>query len=228
VEMFSLEKSLPYYEQIYQSIKQMIFQGVFAPGDRIYEAKIAREFNVSRSPVREAVRALERDGLLIIDNKSQIMVYKPTMKDVEEVYQCRMALESLAAQLTARMASNEELQEIENTLLETKNILEQEEVWSKDKDTVISLNSRFHDLITQYSQNKRLQKQLDDLRSLTYFYRVINFQGAKREWVIFNQHQEIFNAIRQREEDKAAKVMCEHIATDLQHLKDILSKQDES
>jgi DNA-binding GntR family transcriptional regulator len=221
VDVYSLEKSLPYYEQIYHSIKQMIFQGVFAPGDRIYEAKIAREFNVSRSPVREAVRALEKDGLLFIDGKSQITVYKPTMRDVEEIYQCRMALESLAAELTTRLASSHELEEIEKTLIQTKDGLEHKD--DQNKDILVSLNGRFHDLITRFSRNKRLQKQLDDLRSLTYYYRVINFQGDNRAGVIFNEHQKIFTYIKQRNEQKASSVMAEHITNDLNHLKGILN-----
>jgi DNA-binding GntR family transcriptional regulator len=223
MEHYSIEKVVPYYDQIYHSIRQMIFQGVFQPGERIYEAKIAREFNVSRSPVREAVRALEKEGLLVIDGKSKITVYKPTMKDVEDIYQCRMALESLAARLTTRLASDRELKEIENTLLKTKKCLESKK--TADQETIILLNARFHDLITQFSQNKRLQKQLHDLRSLTHYYRVINFQGEKREWIIYHEHEEIFSAIIQRDEEKAGLVMSNHIANDFKHLKQILNNQ---
>lgn len=221
MDRFSIEKPTPYYDQIYNSIKQMIIQGIFQPGDRIYEARIAREFNVSRSPVREAVRALEKEGLLMIDDKSRITVYKPTMKDVEDIYQCRMVLESLAAQLTTRFASNRELKEIESTLVHTKKHIEGDED-EKKKETIILLNAKFHDLIVQFSQNKRLQKQIHDLRSLTYYFRVLNFQGENRKWFILNEHQEVFATIKERDEEKAGRVMTEHINNDLRHLKNIL------
>lgn len=198
----------------------MIVQGVFQPGERIYEAKLAREFNVSRSPVREAVRALEKEGLLVIDDKSKITVYKPSMKDVEDIYQCRMVLESLAARLTTRLSANRELKEIETTLVQTKKLLEGED--EQKSETVISLNAKFHDLIVQFSQNKRLQKQIHDLRSLTYYFRVLNFQGENRKWVIFNEHQEVFEAIKERNEEKAGLVMTAHINNDLIHLKNII------
>lgn len=220
MDRFAIDKPVPFYDQIYNSMKQMIVQGVFQPGERIYEAKLAREFSVSRSPVREAVRALEKEGLLVIDDKSKITVYKPSMKDVEDIYQCRMVLESLAARLTTRLSSNRELKEIETTLVQTKKLLEGED--EQKSETVISLNAKFHDLLVQYSQNKRLQKQIHDLRSLTYYFRVLNFQGENRKWTIFNEHQEVFEAIKERDEEKAGSVMTAHINNDLIHLKNII------
>jgi DNA-binding GntR family transcriptional regulator len=217
---FAVAKSMPYYDQVYNSIKQMIHQGVFQPGDRIYEAKIARDFNLSRSPVREAVRALEKEGLLVIDDKSRMTVYKPTMKDVEEIYQCRMVLESLAAKLATRLATSRELKEIEKVLAQTKKYLEGKD--EPDKEVIISLNSRFHDFILQSSKNNRLQKQLSELRSLTHYYMLMNLKGENRKWIIFDEHQEIFDCVKQGDDEKAGLLMSNHIHNDLQHLKNIL------
>ncbi|MGG1658490.1 GntR family transcriptional regulator [Brevibacillus sp. NRS-1366] len=217
---FALAKSMPFYDQVYNSIKQMIHQGVFQPGDRIYEAKIARDFNLSRSPVREAVRALEKEGLLIIDDKSRMTVYKPTMKDVEEIYQCRMVLESLAAKLATKLATSRELKEIETILVQTKKYLEGKD--EPDKEAIIRLNSRFHDLILQFSKNNRLQKQLSELRSLTHYYMLMNLKGERRKWIIFDEHQEIFNCIKRGDDEKAGQLMSNHISNDLHHLKGIL------
>lgn len=221
VEHYMIEKPLPFYDQIYNSLRQMIVQGVYKPGERIFEAKLAREFNVSRSPVREAVRALDKEGLLVIDDKSRITVYKPTMKDVEDIYQCRMVLESLAARLATRNASARELKEIESTLVKTKKHLEDEQ--ERNKEAIVALNAKFHDLIVQYSKNRRLQKQLNDLRSLTYYFRVLNFQGENRAQVIFREHQVVFECIKQRDEEKAGAEMADHITNDLAHLKSILT-----
>jgi DNA-binding GntR family transcriptional regulator len=69
MDSFSIEKPVRYYDQVYNSIRESIVQGVLKPGDSLFEARIARELNISRSPVREAVRALEKEGLLVIDEK---------------------------------------------------------------------------------------------------------------------------------------------------------------
>lgn len=223
MDSFTIEKPVRYYDQVYNSIREMIFQGVFKPGDSIYESRIAKDFNISRSPVREAVRALEKEGLLVIDEKSRITVYKPTMKDFDDIYQCRIALESLAARLTTRLASKMEIKEIGNTILKSKQYLEVNV--ERNREALLTENTRFHDLITQYSQNKRLRKQLRDLNSLSHYYRVINFQGENREWNVFNEHQEIFNYIERKDEENASLLMTNHIKNDLIHLKEIFKKQ---
>lgn len=86
-----VDKRMPYYEQCYYTIKNMIFNGKFKPGERINETQLTKDFNVSKSPVREAIRILEKEGLLVVD-KSRVLVYEPTVKDIKEVYFCRMAL----------------------------------------------------------------------------------------------------------------------------------------
>lgn len=83
----------------------MIFEGKLKPEEQIAEAKVANELGVSKRPLREAIRVLEKEGLMIVNPR--LMVYRPTIKDVEEVYFCRIALESSAAGEIANTASNE-------------------------------------------------------------------------------------------------------------------------
>lgn len=221
---FSIKRPITYYEQIYDSIKGMILKGIYKPGDRIYEARIAREFNISRSPVREAVRALEIEGLLVVDEKSKISVYKPTMKDVEDIYQCRVALESLAAELATRLATEEELATIEKTLFEVKNYLDKNKV--RDDEVLINLNGHFHELIMHFSKNNRLEKQLLHLRSLIQYYRIFNFRNIGEEdrgLVMLEEHQVIFEEMKNRNEKKASALMAEHITNDLIHLKKLMN-----
>lgn len=220
MDNFMLKRALPYYEQIYQSIKELVYQGVYNPGDRIYEVQIAKQFNVSRSPVREAVRVLVKEGLLTIDDKSQIRVYKPSIKDVENIYQCRTALESLAVELTTEKASDNNLQVIENVIIKTEKALDGKA--GKDKHDIISLNGQFHDLIVHYCGNNRLQKHLIDLRSLTYYYRAINFEGENRKEIILDEHQKIFTQMKNRSAYQASELMKIHMVNDLNHLKSIV------
>ncbi|MEY7999041.1 GntR family transcriptional regulator [Clostridium sp. Mt-5] len=217
---YKIKKPISYYNQAYNSIKEMIFNGIFKPGDRIYESKLAEQFQVSRSPIREAIRSLEKDGLLCIDDKSRTTVYKPTIKDIEDIYECRRALESMAARLTTIRASGDELKKIENVLLEVKENIEHFD--DNVTKAIILLNSQFHNLILHFSQNDRLQKQSNDLKLLTYFYRSIDVYENKRNRDIFEHHLKIFHFIKQRDAEKAARVMDEHIASDLKHLKNIL------
>lgn len=220
---FAIERPTPYYEKLYHTIKKMIFEGKLKPGERIVETQLAKEFNVSKSPIREAIRILEKEGLVIVDEKSRVMVYQPTMKDVEEIYFCRMALESFAVGLVTRIATNAELDEIEKTLMQTDQAIRE----LKSSDTIISLNYLFHKLIIQYTQNSRLKKQLNDLNSLMYFFRVLNFEGDNRAEIILNQHRGIFDCIKKREPDQASQAMINHLNLDLEHLKEVLSNSSD-
>ncbi len=216
-----LEKPKPFYEQSYHAIKRMIFEGKLKPGERIVEAKMAKELGVSKSPLREAIRVLEKEGLVVIDTR--VMVYKPTIKDVEEIYFCRMALESFAAGLTTRIASAEELESIENTLQKTEEAILQ----SMEQNVIIELNERFHELIIQYTQNNLLRKQLNDLKGLIYYFRILNFEGEKRAEHILEQHQQIFHHMKQRNDEQASKAMVHHLQLDLDHLVEVLSHNHE-
>ncbi|MBP1155652.1 MULTISPECIES: GntR family transcriptional regulator [unclassified Paenibacillus] len=224
MDSYSVEKPMPYYDQLYHSIKKMIFDGVFKPGERIVESRLAKEMNVSRSPIREAIRALEKEGLVVIDEKSRIIVYKPTVKDVEDIYQCRMALEALAVRVTVQKATDVEMKRIEDSLSLAKAKIKQPNGY--DKDEVIRLNEEFHDLIMTFSRNNRLQKQLNDLRSLMFLYRIINFYGEGRDWTIYNEHAEIFSFMKERNEEAASEAMVRHLTADYNHLTQVLSDSD--
>jgi DNA-binding GntR family transcriptional regulator len=220
---YSIKKSLSYHEQVYKSLKEMIFKEVFQPGERIYETKIAREFEISRSPVREAIRALEQEGLLVTDEKSRVTVYEPTLKDVEDIYECRKALESLAASLAARHARDEDIKKLSENLKQSREVIRNLKDNQKGSKEMLHLNTEFHQIIRRSTNNKRLQKQINDLQSLTYFYRKLNMEGEQRCQRIVKEHEEIFELIKNRDEEKTLLLMKEHINNDLQHLKIVIT-----
>jgi DNA-binding GntR family transcriptional regulator len=219
----NLQKALPYYMQIQQTIKERIFKGTYKPGDRLYEAQIAKQFGISRSPVREAIRGLINDGLLMMDEKSQISVYEPSLQDVRDIYECRIALESTAVALSAERATEEELAELENLLIETSEVIKR-----GDKDVIVTCNARFHELIMQICRNERLLKLVDELHALTYFYRFINIEGAHRAETILKGHTEIYEAIKERNPEKASSKLKEHTYEDLNNLVQIIEHKERS
>ncbi|UJL47406.1 GntR family transcriptional regulator [Virgibacillus sp. NKC19-16] len=218
----SLEKREPYYVQFYHMIKQMIFEGKYQPEERINETQLAKEYNVSKSPIREAIRILENEGLLVVD-KSKVIVYKPTLKDVMDIYQCRMALESFAVKLTTKIATDAELKDIEDTLKTTETAIQAEE----ESNKIISLNENFHHLILTYCRNSRLQKQVNNLKALINYFRILNFKGELRAKEILGQHRKIFDYIEQRDEISASTEMIKHLELDVKHLMEILNVTEE-
>jgi DNA-binding GntR family transcriptional regulator len=220
--MFSpnpLQKPLPFYQQIEQSIKKTIFNGGYKPGDRLYEAQIAKQYGISRSPVREAIRVLINEGLLIMDEKSQITVYKPTLQDVRNIYECRISLESTAVELTAERATTEQIEMLEQALKETETAIRMGEI-----EAIVACNARFHTLIIQFSGNERLMKLVEDLNGLIYYYRVLNIQGSDRAETILKGHTKIFQAIKEKNPEKASNRLKEHTQEDLTNLVHIIEQ----
>ncbi|WP_026699781.1 GntR family transcriptional regulator [Salibacterium aidingense] len=220
---FVIDKRMPYYEQCYYTIKKMIFNGMLEPGDRLNETQLAKDFNVSKSPVREAIRILEKEGLLVVDH-SGVVVFEPTIEDIKEIYQCRMALESFAVSLTTELAQDIELNELEKKLAET----EQAILENQDSNTIITLNSHFHSLIVEFSRNHRLRKQIEDIRGLIYYFRVLNFKGDDRARTIVEQHRRIFSLMKDRKAELASKEMVQHLQHDIDHLLEILKSHNEN
>ncbi|MFD2637891.1 GntR family transcriptional regulator [Piscibacillus salipiscarius] len=214
-----LEKQVPYYVQFYHLIKQMIFDGKYQPGDRINETQLAREHQVSKSPIREAIRILEKEGLLTVEN-SKVVVYEPKIKDVKEVYFCRQALESFAVRLTTQIATDLEIRQIEEVLNKTEEAISNNE----GSNVIINLNEQFHDLIVTFTRNSRLQKQVDDLNSLIHYFRIMNFKGEQRAQKILDQHKDIFTYIKNREAERAAEQMIKHLDDDVEHLLRVLEE----
>ncbi|MCM3733519.1 GntR family transcriptional regulator [Fictibacillus nanhaiensis] len=217
-----LQKAIPYYEQVQQTIKERIFSGIYEPGDRLYEVQIAREFAISRSPVREAIRALINEGLLIMDDKSQISVYEPSLKDVYEIYECRVSLESTAVALVAQKADENQILQLEKTLSESATAIK-----NGEKEEMACLNAKFHELIIDFSDNMRLKKLVNELKSLTNYYRFLNLEGEDRPNVIYRGHFEIYQAIKERNPEKASQKLKEHTHDDLENLVNLLNHKRE-
>ncbi|RFU64535.1 GntR family transcriptional regulator [Peribacillus saganii] len=222
LEQNQLQKAVPYYEQLQQTLKTRIWNGLYKPGERIIEAQIAKELSISRSPVREAIRALINEGLLVTDEKSQIIVYEPSILDVKEIYECRIALESAAVALSAERITEEQVSDLEKILQETETAIKQ-----GDKEGLVACNAKFHQYIIICSGNSRLKKLVDDLQSLTHFFRVINIEGPNRGETILKGHKEIFEAIKKRDPEQASRKLADHTREDLANIIQIIEQKGE-
>lgn len=218
----TLHKPITFRNQIHDLIKKRIIEGKYHPGERLYEAKLAREFEVSRSPIREAVRTLEEEGLLIVDEKAGIYVYKTSLKDLTDIYECRKVLESLAITLATIHATEDDLEEIEEIHIRAEDLYKQHE--SNLSKEMIYLYSSFHDAIIKASKNIRLEKQLENLRTLTFFYRKKNIENRERCKEILEQHAEILRHLKNRDTKASSDAMFEHITADLSYLTKIISE----
>lgn len=204
--------------QVYDYLREQIIVGKFKPGERLIEEKIGEELNVSRSPIRESIRMLEKEGFLNLTKTGGVTVVEPSLTDYQYLYECRIEMESLAAYYAAMRRTDEQLlmmkKEVENTVLH-------QETQDEKRVTVA-----FHDIIIEASANPFLISMLRMLRGVNSFYReVIVDKDPKYKEIAFVDHEQIWEAIAEQDADGAKELMKQHIERDFTHFMNLNRKE---
>ncbi|MDQ7094373.1 GntR family transcriptional regulator [Desulfosporosinus sp. PR] len=206
--MSSVIKNLPFHLQVYQILRESILTGRMKPGERLLELKLSQELGVSRSPVREAMRMLEQDGL-VLTAESGTIVNPMEIEDVREIYQCRIASEPYAGFLAASKITPAELAEMENLVNQA-----QEAYGNGEFQQVAELTTAFHDLIVKASGNRRLSDIIDRIRSLIILARNMELKTYARPRDFLEEHQEILFALQKGNSSNVEALLRKHIEND--------------
>lgn len=207
--------------QVYEYLKEAIIYGTIEPGDRLIEEKISSELNVSRSPIREAVRMLEKDGLLSVNKSGGVTVVKPTIEDYRSLFECRVEIEPLAAYYAAQRRSPKMLEEIESCFIQAHR--------TSDEMTLRRINDanhRFHESIVEATGNPFLKSMIIQLRGVSSFYRKAILEGDPMHTEnAFLDHQKIYQAIVNQDADAAKHLMREHVKRDYKVFMELFAKK---
>ena len=149
----------PLRDIIYDDLKMGILTGKILPGTRLLEVELADKMGVSRTPVREAIRRLEKEGLVNIEPRHGAYAAKVSVEDMIEILEVRELMESMAAQLAANRITQEQL----DALLQTENEY-QKAVKSGDVEDMIVLDSKFHKQVVEASHNRTLYQLIEPLQ----------------------------------------------------------------
>lgn len=213
-------KSSPLYLQVYHRLKDEILEGRWEPGEKLIESKIATDINLSRSPVREAMRILEYEGLLVKKDAS-LFVHQPSVKDIIELYQLRFSLEALSCYLAAEYATEEEVVKMGGILQKTEYALKKE-----DLKAVYQWNTQFHEAIFCASKNNHLVFIMEGLRAKVLYCRnvLIHFDYFRLD-NFYEEHFAIYQAIKNGDKKEAKALMETHIKTDLERILTLFPEQ---
>jgi DNA-binding GntR family transcriptional regulator len=195
-------------KHIYETIRDQIIYGKLNPGERLTESSLVATFNSSRSPIREALRQLESEGLIMAERNKGITVAKLSLEEAEELYSLRWLLESYAARLTAEKATIEDVK-----LLKSLQIKLKEAVKKNDLEMWVRNNTLFHDYLEKHCGNSNMIPILKTLkhRMYSYKYTIIRIPGHFEEYI--EQHNGILRACSERDGELAEKCMRQHMAT---------------
>ena len=200
--------------KVFYQLQNDILNGKYQPGDSLIETRLSEELGVSRTPIREAIRQLELEELVqSIPNKGAI-VTGISAQDIEDIYTLRMMIEGLAARWAAEKISQDELEELKEAL-----DLEEFYTQKKDSDHLIKFDTRFHEVIFRASKSKPLMHTLSTFHHYVQRARNVSFESPDRAQKALEEHKAIFNALNERDADKAEKLMTEHVRNARMNLK---------
>lgn len=192
--------------RVYEIVKDRILSAELPPGTRLKDDELARTFGVSNTPVREAIRELEKDGLVETIPYSGRFVKKMSVEETREVYDVRMALEALAARLAVERITESQLEEMEKALEEYELAFERDDIAAG-----LEADLAFHDLLVQASGNSALLRIVSDLANRIQVLRQLD-EGKMRRKQSLEDHKAILQALKQGDDGKAEVKVRRHIA----------------
>ncbi|MEQ6917041.1 GntR family transcriptional regulator [Halomonas aquatica] len=197
--------------QVHAAIKQRILDGIYRPHDYIRETSMARELEVSRTPVREALRELVSEGWLEAIPHHGARVVAWTERDAREVFELRLVLEPMAAGMACRHMDDAHLAHLETLASRMEALAEPQQVTAEARNEIADLNHEFHRELMQASNNQRLYTMLDMVVRTSVIRR--NFDTYDRDALrrSMHHHREILQAIGARNPAWAESVMHAHL-----------------
>jgi DNA-binding GntR family transcriptional regulator len=201
-----LDSYKPLREVISETLREAIVSGTLKPGERLMEIQLAEELGVSRTPVREAIRKLELEGFVVMIPRRGTYVADLSIKDVNEVFEIRTALDILAAGLAVERITEEELEQLERVLVEIGEYIEQNDI-----EKIVAADSRYHDILYRASRNDRLVGIINNLREQFTRFRSISMAYPGRIKNTVEEHRQLVEAIAQRDIALAQRLAREHM-----------------
>jgi len=192
--------------KVFKYIKSQIINGIYSPGETLLELKLADELGVSRTPIREAIRLLEVEGLVETTAKKGAVVLGISQKDVEDIYAIRELVEGLAARLAVERMNPLELRDLQKTF-----DLMEFYAQKNDVEELAELDNRFHQLIYEASGSKILNLTLSNLHQYIQLARLESLKMKNRLPCTIAEHQAILGAFLSKDPNSAETALTEHV-----------------
>lgn len=197
---FDIQNHRPLRELVYEELKMQILTGKIVPGTRLMEVELAEDMGVSRTPIREAIRKLEKEGLITIEPRRGAYASQISVKDMVDILEVRQDMEGLAAFFAASRMTEEQKKELKQ-VSDSYNLA----VAEGNTENMIAYDTRFHRIIVESCNNKILVHMIEQLQELVLRFRYIYYGEFRRAENMPEEHFQIMEAIREgRAEDARA------------------------
>ncbi len=199
-------ENLPLHKVVYNKLRESILSGALKPGEKLIENEISKKLNISKTPLREAIRELSQEGLIIHNTRRGIRIIDFSEEDVFEIITLRAELEALGIQLAIEKLREEDfvvLQEIVDQLRDASN--------KEDKVAMAKSDMDFHRFLMHKAGNSRLEKAWETIASqMTVLLKMIDFYSCTPNFAEIN-HRRLIDSIRSGDSEKTSATLKSHI-----------------
>lgn len=200
-------------QRVFHRIREDILSGKYKKNEELKEKTLGEELGVSRTPVREALRQLELEGLVTIISNKGAYVVGFSVEDIQDIYEMRSVLEGLCARRAASRVTKEQLEELEENLFLTEFHVEKGHA-----EQVVELDTRFHEILYEACQSKVLEHALRDYHHYLERVRKVTLASEKRSIESKNEHKQILEALKERDAKKAEAYANQHILNTIKNI----------
>ena len=217
----NMDAYLPLRDVVFNTLREAILRGDLVPGERLMELQLAAKLGVSRTPIREAIRMLEQEGLAITIPRKGAIVAGMTEKDMQDVLEIREALEELSVQVACDKIMDEEIAELQKNMKNFEHSLK-----SGDLKKMAHADVEFHDVIYRATDNPKLINMLNNLREQMYRYRVEYLKNPQNHEQLLHEHEAIYKGIVEKDKSAVTEMIRKHISNQVAVVKHMIREQE--
>ena len=201
-----MDEFLPLRDVVFNTLRRAILNGKLKPGERLMEVHLANRLGVSRTPIREAIRKLELEGLVIMIPRRGAEVARITEKSLKDVLEVRRALDALSVELACERITQPDLERLGEACRNFERA-----VRGEDASVIASADVALHDIIVEATGNRRLQQLVNNLSEQMYRFRFVYIKEENQHDNLVAEHREIYESILNCDSERAAAAARLHI-----------------
>ncbi len=201
-----MDEFLPLRDVVFNTLRRAILTGQLKPGERLLEVHLANKLGVSRTPIREAIRKLELEGLVIMIPRRGAEVARITEKSLKDVLEVRRALDALSVELACDRITEEDMKRLLQACQDFEKAAK-----GKDASVIAKADVALHDIIVEATGNQRLAQLVNNLSEQMYRYRFVYIKEESKHDMLVAEHREIYESIASRDKERAARAAKLHI-----------------
>ena len=215
-----MEDYLPLRDVVFNTLREAILKGELKPGERLMEMHLATKLGVSRTPIREAIRMLEHEGLAVTIPRKGAQVAKMTEKDLQDVLEVRDALDALAVVCACRRMTDAQFVELKEAMKAFEDATRTEDVRK-----IVETDEAFHDVIYASAENPKLVNIINSAREQMYRYRYEYVKNPSVYSQLIAEHKQIIEGFDRRDEEFLKGIMHVHLTNQINAVREVIREQ---